>query len=147
MEFLDREEESKRLKAELSRKGASFVVVYGRRRLGKSTLLKRVLKENDIYFMADRSEESAQRRFLAMAIAVRYEGFDSVAYPDWESLFRAFNYRCAKGSTLCLDEFPYLVKSCEMLPSTLQKLLDEKSLNFNLVILRLVATDDVRCRP
>ncbi len=134
MEFLDREEESKRLKAELSRKGASFVVVYGRRRLGKSTLLKRVLKENDIYFMADRSEESAQRRFLAMAIAVRYEGFDSVAYPDWESLFRAFNYRCAKGSTLCLDEFPYLVKSCEMLPSTLQKLLDEKSLNFNLVI-------------
>ena len=40
MEFLDREEESKRLKAELSRKGASFVVVYGRRRLGKSTLLK-----------------------------------------------------------------------------------------------------------
>ena len=134
MEFLDREEESKRLKAELSRKGASFVVVYGRRRLGKSTLLKRVLKENDIYFIADRSEESAQRRFLAMAIAVRYEGFDSVAYPDWESLFRAFNYRCAKGSTLCLDEFPYLVKSCEMLPSTLQKLLDEKSLNFNLVI-------------
>ena len=111
MEFLDREEESKRLKAELSRKGASFIVVYGRRRLGKSTLLKRVLKENDIYFMADRSEESAQRRFLAMAIAVRYEGFDSVTYPDWESLFRAFNYRCAKGSTLCLDEFPYLVKS------------------------------------
>ena len=82
-----------------------------------------------------------------MAIAVRYEGYDSVTYPDWESLFRAFNYRCAKGSTLCLDEFPYLVKSCEMLPSTLQKLLDEKSLNFNLVILRLVATDDVRCRP
>ena len=61
---------------------------------------------------------SVSRRFLTMAIAVRYEGFDSVTYPDWESLFRAFNYRCAKGSTLCLDEFPYLVKSCEMLPST-----------------------------
>ena len=76
MEFLDREEESKRLKVELSRKRASFVVVYGRRRLGKSTLLKRVLKENDIYFMADRSEESAQRRFLAMAIAA--SAFDTL---------------------------------------------------------------------
>ena len=134
MEFLDREEESKRLKKELSRKGVSFVVVYGRRRLGKSTLLKRVLKPTDVYFMADRSEETAQRRFLAMAIASQYEGFDSVVYPDWESFLRAFNYRCVKGSTLCLDEFPYLVKSCEALPSILQKLLDEKSLNFNLVV-------------
>ena len=69
MEFLDREEEAKRLKKELSRKEASFIVVYGRRRLGKSTLLKRVIKKNDVYFMADRSEETAQRRFLAMAIA------------------------------------------------------------------------------
>ena len=134
MEFLDREEESRRLKKALSQKEPSFVVVYGRRRLGKSTLLKRVLNQNDVYFMADRSEESAQRRFLATAIAAQYEGFDSVVYPDWESFLRAFNYRCAKGTTLCLDEFPYLVKSCETLPSILQKLLDEKSLNYNLVI-------------
>ena len=134
MKFLDRIEETKILTRALSQKELSFIVVYGRRRLGKSTLLKRVLKKDDIYFMADRSEESTQKRFLAMAIATKYEGFDAVVYPDWESLFRTFNQRCDKGTTLCLDEFPYLVKSCEALPSILQKLIDEKSLNFNLII-------------
>ena len=36
--------------------------------------------------------------------------------------------------TVCLDEFPYLVKSCPALPSILQKLIDEKTLSFNLII-------------
>lgn len=134
MKFTDRIQESQRLKKALSQKEPSFVVVYGRRRLGKSTLLKRVLKKSDVYFVADNSEDSMQKRLLALAIAAQYKNFDSVVYPDWESLFRAFNYRCTKGTTLCLDEFPYLVKSCNSLPSILQKLIDEKTLNFNLVI-------------
>ena len=112
VKFTDRIQESQKLKKALSQKEPSFVVVYGRRRLGKSTLLKRVLKKSDVYFMADNSEESMQKRLLALAIAAQYKNFDSVVYPDWESLFRAFNYRCTKGTTLCLDEFPYLVKSC-----------------------------------
>ena len=115
MKFLDRIEETKILTRALSQKELSFIVVYGRRRLGKSTLLKRVLQKDDIYFMADRSEESTQKRFLAMAIATKYEGFDSVVYPDWESLFRTFNQRCDKGTTLCLDEFPYLVSSSQQM--------------------------------
>lgn len=50
MKFVDRVEESERLSKALAGNNPSFVVVYGRRRLGKSTLLKRVLSENDIYY-------------------------------------------------------------------------------------------------
>lgn len=134
MKFVDRVEETKRLKEALLRKKSSLVVVYGRRRLGKSTLIKRVLTDNDVYFLADRSEEQYQRIMLAKMMAQIYPDFDKVTYPDWESLFRAANYRANHRFTLCLDEFPYLVEQCPQLPSVLQKLVDEKQLNYNLVL-------------
>lgn len=134
MKFVDRVEETKRLKEALLRKKSSLVVVYGRRRLGKSTLIKRVLTDNDVYFLADRSEEQYQRIMLAKMVAQIYPDFDKVTYPDWESLFRAANYRANHRFTLCLDEFPYLVEQCPQLPSVLQKLVDEKQLNYNLVL-------------
>ena len=134
MKFVDRIEETKRLKEALLREKAGLVVVYGRRRLGKSTLIKRVLTDNDVYFLADRSEEQYQRTMLAKMVAQIYPDFDKVSYPDWESLFRAANYRANRRFTLCLDEFPYLVEQCPQLPSVLQKLVDEKQLNYNLVL-------------
>lgn len=57
-----------------------------------------------------------------------------MTYPDWESIFRAVNYRTGKRFTLCLDEFPYLVEQSPELPSVLQKLVDEKQLKYNLVL-------------
>ena len=134
MNFVDRIEETARLRDALSREKSSLVVVYGRRRLGKSTLIKRVLSDNDVYFLADRSEGQHQRILLAKVVAQAFPDFDKLTYPDWESLFRALNYRTDKRFTLCLDEFPYLVEQSPELPSVLQKLVDEKQLKYNLVL-------------
>lgn len=134
MKFVDRIDETARLKDALAREKSSLVVMYGRRRLGKSTLIKRVLSENDVYFLADRSEEQHQRVLLAKVIAQIFPDFDKLTYPDWESIFRAVNYRTDKRFTLCLDEFPYLVEQSPELPSVLQKLVDEKQLKYNLVL-------------
>ena len=134
MNFVDRIEETARLRDALSREKSSLVVVYGRRRLGKSTLIKRVLSDSDVYFLADRSEEQHQRTLLAKVVAQVFPDFDKLTYPDWESLFRAVNYRTDKRFTLCLDEFPYLVEQSPELPSVLQKLVDEKQLKYNLVL-------------
>ena len=134
MNFVDRIEETARLRDALSRKKSSLVVVYGRRRLGKSTLIKRVLSDRDVYFLADRSEGQHQRTLLAKVIAQVFSDFDKLTYPDWESMFRAVNYRADKRFTLCLDEFPYLVEQSPELPSVLQKIVDEKQLKYNLVL-------------
>lgn len=134
MKFVDRIDEAARLKDALTREKSSLVVMYGRRRLGKSTLIKRVLSENDIYFLADRSGGQHQRVLLAKVIAQVFPDFDKLTYPDWESIFRAVNYRTDKRFTLCLDEFPYLVEQSSELPSVLQKLVDEKQLKYNLVL-------------
>ena len=134
MNFVDRIEETARLRDALSREKSSLVIVYGRRRLGKSTLIKRVLSDSDVYFLADRSEGQHQRTLLAKVVAQVFPDFDKLTYPDWESLFRAVNYRTDKRFTLCLDEFPYLVEQSPELPSALQKLVDEKQLKYNLVL-------------
>ena len=134
MEFVDRIDETARFRDALAREKPSLVVMYGRRRLGKSTLIKKVLSDTDVYFLADRSEGQHQRILLAKVSAQVFPDFDKLTYPDWESLFRAVNYRTDKRFTLCLDEFPYLVEQSPELPSVLQKLVDEKQLKYNLVL-------------
>lgn len=134
MKFVDRIDETARLKDALAREKSSLVVMYGRRRLGKSTLIKKVLSDTDVYFLADRSEGQHQRILLAKVIAQVFSDFDKLTYPDWESIFRAVNYRTDKRFTLYLDEFPYLVEQSPELPSVLQKLVDEKQLKYNLVL-------------
>lgn len=134
MKFVDRIDETARLNDAIARKNPSLIVVYGRRRLGKSTLIKRVLSNNDVYFLSDRSEGQHQRALLAKVLAQVFPDFDKLTYPDWESMLRAVNYRTDRRFTMCLDEFPYLVEQSPELPSVLQKLVDEKQLKYNLLL-------------
>ena len=134
MKFVDRIEETTRLEAVLTRDKASLAVLYGRRRLGKSTLVKRVLKNSDLYFLADRSEEQHQRALLAKVVAQKFQDFEKATYGDWESFWLAVNYRTQIRFSLCLDEFPYLAEQSPELPSVLQKLIDGRLLKYNLVL-------------
>ncbi|MDR1114803.1 MAG: ATP-binding protein [Tannerella sp.] len=135
MKFVNRIPEQSRLKRALGRDAASFIVLYGRRRCGKSRLIRQVLQPTDIYFMADQSEQVQQRVLLAKVISTSIAGFDKVVYPDWETLFDNLNVRLNQKITLCLDEFPYLVKNSPELPALLQKILERKEhLKYNLVI-------------
>jgi AAA+ ATPase superfamily predicted ATPase len=136
MEFVDRKNEFARLQASLEREKPQFIVVYGRRRIGKSTLIKKVMdfSRGDIYFLADRTSEPSQRQLFSAAVDMSIEGFSMANYPTWESLFVSLNRSIDHRITVCLDEFPYLVKSCPALPSILQKLLDDKKLKFDLII-------------
>lgn len=93
-----------------------------------------MLSEKDVYFLADKSEGQHQRALLAKVVAQVFPDFDKLTYPDWDSLFRALNYRTVELFTLCLDELPYLVEQSPELPSVLQKLIDEKPLKYNIVL-------------
>ncbi len=135
MEFLDRNEELAELKRVLSTKTpAKFAVVYGRRRLGKSTLIKHVLTADDVYYMAGDLVNNVQIEMLQAQLAHKFPEIETAKFSDWESLLLMLNRLTSEQFTLCLDEFPYLVKHSPELPSILQRLLDSKELRFNLVI-------------
>lgn len=136
-DFIDRKDYLERVNNSLQREKPQFIVIYGRRRIGKSKLIREIMnwKRKDIYFLSDQTNEANQRMLFAKTAAlVGIEDFDKVTYPDWETLLRALNRNVTEKNTVCLDEFPYLVKSCPSLPSVIQKLLNEKSLKFNLII-------------
>ncbi|MBM3435112.1 MAG: ATP-binding protein [Bacteroidetes bacterium] len=59
MKFTNRTRELAFLEQEYTADRSSFVVVYGRRRLGKTALIKEFIKDKPaVYFLADRSSES-----------------------------------------------------------------------------------------
>jgi Predicted ATPase (AAA+ superfamily) len=134
MKFVDRIEESQRLKKVLNADKSTFTVIYGRRRLGKSTLMTKMLRNKDVYYLADQTDAGLQREVLAKMISTIIPGFDTVIYPNWNVFFDTLNDRTTEKFTLCIDEFPYLVGSSSDLPSILQNKIDSKKLKFNLVI-------------
>ncbi len=135
-QFLDRDKELERITNALRREQPQFIVLYGRRRIGKSTLLREVLsrQQDAVYFLADRTSEVHQRMLFAQAASTVVPDFGKATYPDWETMLRALSRQIEHRMAVCLDEFPYLVKSCPALPSIIQKLLNERVLRYDLII-------------
>ena len=136
MKFVDREKELARLKELLGAQRPAFIIVRGRRRIGKSALISKVLKENDIYFEADRTDPASQMAGLSRMVAHVFPGFDEATYKDWKALLLAINHRVRDKVTVCLDEFPYLAEGTPSLPSVIQGLLDSEKepLKYNLIL-------------
>jgi len=138
MKFINRHKELKLLSNASRQKEASFIVLYGRRRIGKTRLLLEWVKQyQGIYWVADESSASIQRSYFAQAVAACFPGFDAVEYPSWNSIlqriYQEAKFRQWRGP-LVIDEFPYLVKNAPELPSLLQRWIDHEAKELNLVL-------------
>jgi AAA+ ATPase superfamily predicted ATPase len=132
--FVNRKKEIERLQQSLLRNKPQLIVVYGRRRCGKSTLLRHVLPESAIYFSADLRDVPLQIRAFATQIDKLIPGFSKPVYPDWEAVLVSLNTALPEPTVLCIDEFPYLVKNSPELPSIIQKIVDEGGLSHHLIL-------------
>jgi AAA+ ATPase superfamily predicted ATPase len=133
--FINRKEEINRLTKAIHQKSTRMIIMYGRRRCGKSALLQEVLPPDSVYFSADLREKPLQIVALASQIGRLIPGFEKAVYPDWETLFLSFSRSLHEHALLCIDEFPYLVKNSPELPSVIQKFLDtNKQPGFTMVL-------------
>ncbi|NUQ26530.1 MAG: ATP-binding protein [Saprospiraceae bacterium] len=126
--FLNRTEEKVLISNALQKAEGQLIVVYGRRRCGKSRLLRELAGDRMLYFPADQREATLQRAALAGMLDTKLPGFSDVHYPDWEALFTNLHYRTASADApivLCIDEFPYLVGADAALPSIIQGFIDK----------------------
>ena len=126
MKFLDRVEERARLKRFLDGSTGAFACLYGRRRCGKTRLLRECTqgRPSVIYYLADRSERSAQlARFVKEASAV-CPPLAAAATTAWGPVLDLWAAVSPRGAVLVLDEFPYLVEKDPSLPSVLQRVVD-----------------------
>ena len=128
MKFIGRKREMEKLESEYSR-DSSFVVIYGRRRVGKTTLIKEFLKDKTaFYFLATEEIESQSMKRLAGVVArtTKNRLLQNATFTDWLDLFQVIaDYEPEKKKVFVIDEFPYLVKTNSAFPSILQNAWDE----------------------
>ena len=138
--FINRELELSQLQSQYVGNSGSLVVLYGRRRLGKTSLLRKFAEDKPhCYFMADRAGECDLRRSLAtaMGLALHEPVLGAGEYASWYDLFAAFDRFRPKDKrfVLILDEYQYLCQVQPAFSSFLQKWWDEHWCTANLVLI------------
>ena len=126
-----------------------LLLIYGRRRLGKTYLLQRFFAgapgdkpKSHCYFLADQTTNSAQRLSLAQQLLDSFPD-TGVSAADlavsWSAILRFVTQQARQNAgpervTLILDEFPYLVQQTPELPSILQSWWDREGIHCHLLV-------------
>jgi AAA+ ATPase superfamily predicted ATPase len=132
--------------------GGQMLLLYGRRRLGKTFLLQRYFtagtrgnepEKPHCYFLAEQSTAATQRLTLArqLVAAMPAEGVatEEIAV-SWNALLRYASQQAqtrkksAGRFALILDEFPYLIAQTPELPSILQAWWDREGVHSPLFV-------------
>jgi hypothetical protein len=126
LKFINRKEELTFLEERYTKKGFEFFVIYGRRRIGKTELIKQFIKDKPhIYLLCDKSGTERNIHRLKTKIA-EYFNEPPIETNNLEELF-SYLIKKTQGTQLVLvfDEFSYLVEKDNTVPSLFQVIVDE----------------------
>jgi AAA+ ATPase superfamily predicted ATPase len=126
--FLGRKDDLCELERLYNKEGFQFVVIYGRRRVGKTALINEFIKNKDsIFYISvaqndklalDSFSEKVLERFPAAANLIS-------SFPSWD---KAFSYIAEQAQkiriVLVIDEYPYIASGSPSISSVLQKHID-----------------------
>ncbi|MCY7008510.1 ATP-binding protein [Fusobacterium simiae] len=138
MNFIDREKELGTLNKEYNKEN-SFVILYGRRRVGKTTLIKEFIKDKKaFYFFADKQNENLQIERFKSQISEYFkdEFLKKIEIKDWNTLFDYFLIKIENDKFIfVIDEFQYLCMVNKNFSSIFQRIYDEKLKDKNIMII------------
>lgn len=115
-----------------------FVVIYGRRRVGKTALINRFIEDkNAIYFMGVESNAKQNLENFSKSIIEYTTGIETeTAFLSFQSaLEHIFKLSEKERIILAIDEYPYVARSSKSLASTLQLLIDKYKDNSKLMLI------------
>jgi len=125
-----RKRELKSLEELYSRDEFSFAVIYGRRRVGKTSLISEFISRGNkkaIRFTSTENTDTVNRESFSQSVFSVYPELSLLkVFPTWESVFEYIATQ-AKGEKLVveIDEFPYLAKANAAISSEIQKCIDK----------------------
>jgi AAA+ ATPase superfamily predicted ATPase len=138
--FVNRKKELQLLEEEYLNNKFKFTVIYGRRRVGKTTLLKKYISSKPyIYFLVTlESLPVVIRRFQKMVADFFNDEFlKEIELKSFEQIFSYLaKQNLSKKVVIVIDEFQYLGKLNKSIPSQFQYIIDEilKSKNIHLIL-------------
>lgn len=137
--FIGRENELKFLNDAYTSDKAELIVLYGRRRVGKTELLNEFCKNKTCIFYTCReyTDKKQLQSFTDKVHAYNIPTFEYVdCFTNWEKAFSSvLHIDSHEKKLLVIDEFPYACKVNVSIPSILQVLWDEKLRHENVMII------------
>lgn len=135
--FVDRAQDLATLEEQFAESEATFVVIYGRRRIGKTRLITEFIQnKRSLYFLA--TEESEEQNLVAfqkqVAELTNDELLKQATVNNWDILFD----RLTQGEerlVIALDEFQYLGKANPAFPSIFQRIWDTLLSHRNVMVI------------
>ena len=137
--FINREKERAFLESEYNKESASFIVIYGRRRIGKTSLIKEFIKDKSALFFLATEESESENRNAFKSVVSEYIKNPLLAQADvtnWEELFSYIvNDVTHDRKLIIIDEFQYIGKANHAFVSILQKIWDTLLSDTNIMLI------------
>lgn len=140
MTFINRTSELTFLNNAHEQQGAQFIVVYGKRRVGKTELVKQFIRTRpSLYYLADKRNTADQLKEFGHLLGTYFNDFNVAknGFADWVDALRFLAEKTSTGPrfTLAIDEFPYLIEADASTPSQFQKGFDEYLKQSNVMLI------------
>ena len=138
--FIGRESELNFLEERYSSNKGELVVLYGRRRVGKTETLKQFCKDKPHLFFSCRecTDKLQLKNFSEKLLKEKIPASAYISeFTDWENAFRSITELPygEKKKLVVIDEFPYMCKGNESIPSVLQNLWDDLLKDENIMLI------------
>ncbi len=125
--FIGREKELCALNRLYNSGRFEFVIIYGRRRVGKTALISEFTKDKETIFFTGVETNARQNLDNLSRCIMEYNTGMAVntSFPDFQTaLEHVFELSKTKRIVLAIDEYPYVARASKSLASTLQLLID-----------------------
>lgn len=114
-----------------------FLIMYGRRRVGKTTILQEFARNtNTIFFPAREKNDSLNLEDFSKAIQFHFYHSFIASFKSWEDAFDYIGHKVTNRTAIIIDEFPYIIEENPSVKSLLQHAIDHnfKSKNIFLIL-------------
>ena len=136
--FIGRKKELASLEELYKKQGFAMTVIYGRRRIGKSTLIKEFIRDKRaVFYTASKvGNERNVQLFSEQLVSVMNPAASGAEFPSLEkALDFITNNLSDKKLIIAIDELPYWAEKNEGLLSVLQKYVDTEWQDKNLMLI------------
>lgn len=133
--FYGRKRELEQLEKEYKKQN-SLCVIYGSRRIGKTSLINEFIKDKkSVMFQAKEVSNQDNLKSFSFKLLESFKRKDEYVYSSWEKAFdAAISFFGDEKGVIVIDEYPYLVKAYEGITSIIQDIFDNRIKNSNIML-------------
>lgn len=134
--MIGREDELNYLYELYNNNSFEFLIMYGRRRVGKTTILTEFVRNtNAIFYPANEKNDALNLEEFSKLIQLHFDNNFIASFKSWAEAFEYIGNKVNKRTTLIIDEFPYIIEENPSVKSIFQHAIDHNFKNKNLFLI------------